>query len=203
MADVIGVISSVLAILDAIRTTYQKVDDAARLPKAFQKIESQINLVWNILAQVEERYKREQPLDEDNILQSLKSCEEDAKSLQTLYDIVCKNADGNWLARYKRHISNMAHDRPRKVEELWKRLLETLQVLTSYHIFRSLQAPVDDLQTAIEEIDDIEDSLLEQSTSSSIFNAPVGSVHSGSGPNHSTNNQFVGGTHTHSRQGTS
>lgn len=198
-----GVISSILAILDAIKTTYKKVNDAARLPNTFQKIISQTDLAWNILAEVEEQYNTGEPRDREKILGSLKVCEEDARSLQTLYDIVCNHADGNWMARYRRHISNMAHDRPRKAEELWKRLLETLQVLTSYHIFRNLRTPVETLQTAIAEIEDTEDSLPEQPAGNSIFNAPVGSVHSGSGPNNSSNSQFIGGTHNHGRQGTS
>jgi len=201
MAEALGIISSILAILDAIKATYKKVNDAARLPKAFQKIISQTDLAWDILAEVEERYTIEEARDQDKIHASLKVCEEDVKSLQTLYDIVCNHADGNWMSRYKRHISNMAHDRPRKAEELWKRLLETLQVLTSYHIFRSLPTPVETLETAIEEIEDTEDSLPERPAGNSIFEGPVGSVHSGSGPNHSSNSQFIGGTHNHGRQG--
>jgi hypothetical protein len=209
MAEVIGTISAILGILDTVKTVYGKVSDASHLPEAFQRIISQIDTAWNILDEAEEQYKKAETQELDKIRGTLQICKEDAEHLQTLYTVVCEHADSNWLRRYRRVASNIAHDRSGKVEDLWKHLLETLQVLTSYHIFHNLPTASHSLEEAIKAIEEVGDSLPpDQGTGDHIFHAPVGAVHSGSGANHSMNQvntgsgtQWQGGTHNHGQQG--
>lgn len=183
MADPLSTIASILAILDATIAVYNKVHDATRLPKAFQKIAAQMSLVWDTLAEAEEKYPPDSPKD-TSIEATLLACKQDTESLQKLYAVVCEHINSNWLSRYKRHISTLAHGRKEKVEELWKRILETVQTLTSYHIFRNLPTSPDNLKTAIAEIEEVEDSLPEEGIGhTSTYNAPVAMVHSGSGTN--------------------
>lgn len=205
MAEVIGAISAILGILDAVKKVYEKVADASRLPKAFERIFAQIDLAWNILTEAEERFKKSQTQELDKIRGTLDICKDDAVKLQKLYVIVCEHAESNWFRRYKREVENMVHDRSHKVEDLWKHLLETLQVLTAYQVFYNLPTPSQDLEQAIRDIEDVADSMLEPEPAGQYtFNAPVNNVHSGSGENKSQNQlntgsggQWQGGTHHH------
>lgn len=183
MADPLSTIASILAILDATIAVYKTVHDAKRLPQAFQKIATQISLAWDILFEAELHYKQAPGQDESSIQATLVACKQDATDLKEMYVVVCEYIDSNWLPRYKRHISNLAHGRKEKVEELWKRILETLQTLTSYHIFRNLPTS-QKLVPAIEEIEQVEDSAPEEFVGiTNTFNAPVGNAHSGPGDN--------------------
>ena len=205
MADPLTIITSIITLLDTVKKTYDKVQDATHLPQAFHKIHNRVDLATKTLSEVRQKYQKNTEEDKE-IRGSLQGCEQDALVLKEMYGEVCAAANSDWLHRYKGYISNMMHGRKGKVEDSWRSLLEGLDVLQGYHLFRNLStAP--EIAAAIKESQEMEDSLPDDGAN---FYAPVGLAHTGSGENRAnvwqTNNyghstQFQGGTHNHVPQG--
>jgi hypothetical protein len=99
-----------------------------------------------------------------------------------MYETVCVAANADWARRYRGHISNMIYDRKGKVEDVWKSLLEGLEVLQGYHLFKSLSTAAE-VAIAIKEIQEVEDFL---PGDGSTFSGPFGLAHTGSGENHAS-----------------
>lgn len=205
MADPLGTITSIIALLETAKKAYDKVQDATHLPQAFGKINARINLATETLVEVRVRYQKNTE-EEAKIEATLQECEKDAEKLKTIYELVCKAADSDWYHRYKAYVKNLVHDRKGKVEEVWKSLLEGLEVLRGYHLFKNLSTAAD-VAAAIKDIQEVEDSLPEDGVQ---FYGPVAVAHTGSGENKSSvwqtiNNapstQFQGGIHHHSAPG--
>ncbi|KAK5733777.1 hypothetical protein LTR17_009481 [Elasticomyces elasticus] len=201
MADPLSIIGLILQLLDTAKTYYDKVQDARRLPQAFREIYEQIDLVKSTFEEVKLRYK--QSTDEDKVKGTLEKCEQDLASLTDIYKLVCETADAKWYSRYKDHVKSMAKGRKGRVEELWARILNGVETLESYHVFKNL-ATIEDINTALEKIEEVENSFGEQGGEGVTIHGSVANYHSGEGLNKSQNQlnlgqgtQFMGGTHTH------
>lgn len=206
MADPIGIIGTILQLLDTAKKCYDTVQGARKLRQAFHEIYSQIDLVKATFKEIKERYKDND--DKREITDVLTQCEQDTRSLMEIYVLVSENTEKPWATRYADYIKSMARDRKGKVEELWARILGGINVLQGFHVFSSLVTR-DQIEQALLRIETVENSLSDSNTGGDNYYAPVASTHSGSGANNSQNQlntgsgiQFMGGTHNHAALGT-
>ncbi|SMR49202.1 unnamed protein product [Zymoseptoria tritici ST99CH_1E4] len=142
MADPLSIISSIITLLQAAKTAYDTVQGAIRLPEAFGQIHSRIDLATETLVEIKRRYKG-QTNEENKIKGTLRECERDAENIKKIFVAVCSAASSDWLDRQRGYVSNIVHDHKSKVEDLWRRLLEGLQVLQGYHLFKNLSTGAD------------------------------------------------------------
>lgn len=140
MADPLGTIASIIALLQTAKAAYDNVQNATHLPQVFGKIHGRITLATETLVEVQQRYQTNTQ-DEAKIRGTLQGCEKDAKELKEIYEAVCAAAKADRQQRYRSYVSNLIHDRKSKVEEVWRSLLEGLEVLRGYHLFRALPLP--------------------------------------------------------------
>ncbi|KAF2484018.1 hypothetical protein BDY17DRAFT_322901 [Neohortaea acidophila] len=201
MADPLSTITSIIQLLQISKAAYDSVQDATHLPQAFDAINARIELATATLEEIRLKYQKNTE-EEAKIRRTLQECEKDAEDLKAMYETVCAAAGGNWQHRYRSIFSNMVHDRKCKVEGVWRRLLEGLEVLRGYHLFKTLST-AEEIAAAIVEIQNVEDSLPDDGAT---FYAPVGLAHTGSGANsanvwqnniHAPSNLYQGGTHHH------
>lgn len=158
MAEVLGIISAIIAIVDATQKICEQVRDAHDLPEAFTVIHSQLPLVGSVLRAAEDKYPGKQTADEPQIEATLQSCRLQAEKLRILFEKVCPPAHTGRLQRYKKALENTIRDRTARVEHLWTSILRSLQVLETFHVFASLNAH-GEIEDALSDIENVEDSL--------------------------------------------
>lgn len=201
MADPLSIIGLILQALDTVKSCYDKVQSARKLNQAFREIYDQNELVKITFEEIRQQYKHS--ADEQTIANVLSKCEQDAQSLVEIYALVCETADKPWHRRYADYVRSMASDRKGKVEDLWKRILEGIDVLQGFHIFANLSTS-EQIKEALTKIEEVENSLAVGNPAGGVFHGPVAKAHHGSGEDHSqiqmmvgSGYQFQGGKHDH------
>jgi hypothetical protein len=149
---VLGLISSVITIIETSRDIYDAASSAEGLHEAFRAVSQNIPLVLNILRdckKVQERIDRDYNLtiDEDlkrDIEESNKAveplilaCQENVKRLQEIFRKVVPEDNASWVERYKKASHAVLPGKKRKVEDLMKEILEKLQLLHTSRFFKS------------------------------------------------------------------
>ena len=149
---VLGLISSVITIIETSRDIYDAASSAEGLHEAFRALSQNIPLVLNILRDckrvqeqvdkdysltVDEDLKRD--IDESNkaVEPLIKSCQENAKKLQKIFEKVVPDDGASWVERYKKAAHAVMPGKKRKVEDLMKEILEKLQLLHTSRFFKS------------------------------------------------------------------
>ena len=149
---VLGLISSVIAIIEASRDLYDAASSVDGLHEAFRTVSQNIPLVLNILRdcrKVQEHVDRDyssttdadqkRDIEESNkaVEPLVLACQENAKRLQEIFQKVVPEDDANWVERYKKAARAVLPGKKRKVEDLMKEILEKLQLLHTSRFFKS------------------------------------------------------------------
>jgi hypothetical protein len=178
---VLGLISSVIAIIETSRDLYDAASSAQGLHEAFRAVSQNIPLVLNILRnckKVQEQISRDYSLTTDadrkrDIEESSKAveplilaCEENTKRLQEIFQKVVPDEDAGWAERYKKATRAALPGKKRKVEDLMKEILEKLQLLHTSRFFKSENEQKNEkkskeLEAAISQLSELPSSLPE------------------------------------------
>jgi hypothetical protein len=157
---VLGVISSVIAIVDGTKQVYDAASNAAGLPEAFREVAGRLPLVRNFLGSIDQHI-RDQQVEEAScraMRPLIDKCAERAKTLDGIFQKVLPPADAS---RWDRYISAARTlGKGGRVEILMKGLLDDVLLLASEHGMETATAhQVEQITKAIQDISSIEPSI--------------------------------------------
>ncbi|KAM0491832.1 hypothetical protein ACHAP8_010336 [Fusarium lateritium] len=173
--EVIGLIGSIVGIVQFIAEVSNALKNAKDLPEAFQEVGDRIALVQDILQKVENNIDR---TADDGTYQAvrtiLEDCKDKAKQLEAIFQAVASTDKTPRIKRYALVVKRLG--KGKRVEVLAKGMIEDTQLLVMEH---TAQAATEDqltkLADAIEVLSEIEPSLPEEGS--------ITQNHSGSGDN--------------------
>jgi len=133
-AEVIGIISGVIAIIDATAKIYKAANDASGLPEAFRDIATRLPLVCQTLQTVSENLNKTIPDEEccEAIKPVLRRCESRATQLEKIFKDVVPHAHASRMERYT--LATRTWAKGDTVELLMKGILEDVQLLASNRV---------------------------------------------------------------------
>lgn len=169
---VLGLIGAIINITDAIKETYKIATEAHKLPQAFVVVHERIPVVQKTLSLVRSAYRGTK--DEDAIRESFVTCKVKAEDLKFIFEKVCIVENEGVIRRYSKALRTLKPGRGDKVEDLFRDILDTLQTLQAYHIFKNI-IPLEDLMAAIDEIDNVESSIPD-TNSTTIYSSGPGAL---------------------------
>jgi len=172
---VVGLISSVISIIEATKTVYDAAKDAKGQSEAFRQVAARLPLVIEILRSAEERASA---LDEtvlEALEHTLESCKAKAESLKKIFQKVIRKDDDKWYDRYKKAVGTLG--KGDRVECLMEGILKDIQVLVCEKLMgTTTDTQIKELEDAINEMNEMPPSLPDEARS-------VIQTHSGSGDN--------------------
>ncbi|KAI6791304.1 hypothetical protein KC367_g8101 [Hortaea werneckii] len=176
---VLGLISSVITIIETSRDVFDAASSADGLHEAFRAVSQNIPLVLTILRDckttqelVEQDYSLtvdedlKHDIEESNkaVKPLIQACQDDAKQLQQIFQKVVPEDDTSRVERYKKAARAVLPGKKRKVEDLMKNILEKLQLLHTSRFFKSENERTNEnrskeLDTAITQLSELSPSL--------------------------------------------
>ena len=149
---VLGLISSIITVIDTIVKVCKDVKDAEGIPMTFREITQRLPLIQDTL-RIAEAHIDERSLDEEScraIRPVVEGCKDKALRLEIMFRKVVPQANITRLDRYR--IAVRALGKGNRVEALMKGMLEDVQLLAGNHAIKaSSKAEVGKLIKAIEE----------------------------------------------------
>ncbi|PVH70778.1 hypothetical protein DL98DRAFT_617987 [Cadophora sp. DSE1049] len=205
---VVGLISSIIAVLGTIAKVYAAAKDAEDVPTTFREIAQQLPFFRDTLQIVEERINTRRPDDESSrsIKPALAGCKDKALRLEIMFRKVVHVQimlhDSVKLANISRfEHRRLAADTLGKgnpVGSLMNGMLEDVKQLAENHIVKAAaEADIGKLVKAIEELSAMPPSLSEDASGKSINNYGPGTQNVNAGEGTQNNNtgkgrQFIG-----------
>ncbi|KAM3072556.1 hypothetical protein ACMFMG_009350 [Clarireedia jacksonii] len=188
---VIGMISSIISIIEAVKEVYDAVDDDSGLPKNFKKSAAKLPLIARLLEDAETYVKSANNDTQTAFMPTLKNCQQQAEKLQGLFSKVMPEDNDSRAERYLKAARTIG--KGGRVETLTKGILEDLQLMATK--FPAITPPKkkQELEKAIEEVSKMEPSLPDG------FEENHGFAHYGSGAQN--NNTGSGIQHNNSGAG--
>lgn len=159
---VLGVISSIVAIVDGTKQVYDAATNAQGLPKAFREVAGRLPIVMNILLSTKQSIDK--GYADENSCKAVKhiveACEKKAKKLDELFHKAIPAHGASDLKRYYRAVKVLG--KGNEVENLMKAMLEDLQLLAYEHGMRiATKAEQDQIVQAITTVSAISPSVPE------------------------------------------
>ena len=181
---VLGIISSIIAIIDATKQVYEAVEDEVGLPTNFKKSATKLPLISKLLEDAERYVKN---VTDESIkaafTPTLEDCKAQASRLQDLFEKVMPDQGESRWDRYVKAARTVG--KGGRVESLVGGILDDLQLLATRFPDVTIPRGKDQLVRAIEEVGKMEPSLPDG------FEQMPAYVHYGSG---AQNNNTGGGT---------
>jgi hypothetical protein len=175
-AFVVGLISSVISIIEATKTVYDAAKDAKGQPEAFRQVAARLPLVTTILYKAKERTQTLDETAQEALEPTLESCKTKAEKLEKMFRKVVRTDDDKWYDRYKKAVGTLG--KQGRVEGLIEGILKDIQVLACERLMgTATDSQVKEIEAAIKQMEDMPSSLPEETR------AGVHQEHSGSGDN--------------------
>ena len=150
---VLGVISSIIAIIDGAKQVYDAATNAQGLPEAFREVAARLPIVTTILDSAK-RHLEEGHIDErscKSIKPVVDACESKAQKLHELFHKVMPASSASDLRRY--YTAVKAYGRGNEVKNLMKGMLEDVQLLACEHNMKmATKAQQEQIAEAIVEV---------------------------------------------------
>ena len=184
---VLGIISSVISIVDGTKQVYDAASNTNGLPEAFREVATRLPVVREILDSAKRHVK--EGGTNDNTYRAAKNvvedCQSKAQNLEKLFQKVIPADSASRAKKYLLAVRTLG--KGNRVETLMKGMLEDLQLLAIEHdMVTETEAREKELARAIEEVAALQPSLPEHATDEPSFAA----IHSGSGAiNHAQGDQ--------------
>jgi hypothetical protein len=160
---VLGVISSIISIIDGTKQVYEAAKNAQGLPRAFREVVARLPIVQNILSSAKHHIE-EGHADEDSchgVKLVVDACEKKAEKLDGLFHKVISADGASDLKRYYKAVK--AYGKGNEVEKLMKGILEDVQLLSCEHGMKTAtKAQQKQLTQAITEVSAVTPSVPEQ-----------------------------------------
>jgi hypothetical protein len=206
VALVLGIISSVISVIEASQKVFDAAKDTKGLHEAFRKVAENVPLVLGTLRAAEEVQKKMeaewQSSDDSAKKQAIETtskeiepvfetCEANARALRDIFEKVVPGNEATRVERYRKALKTVLPGKKHKVEGLMQEILEKLQLLHTHHYFKTA-VDVLKIGAGIEELCTVESSDPDESNAKYV-NSGSGpqNIHSGSGKQF--NNTISGG----------
>ena len=194
---VLGVISSVISVIEATHKIFDAAKDAKGLHEAFRKAAEKLPLVLSTLKaaeQIQEKLEAEFKTSNDaarkqeieatsNEVEPLfETCEINARALKDIFRKVMPGDDATRRERYTKALKSVLPGKKQKVEGLMQEMLERLQLLQNHHYFQAANADAAaDAQIDFEQIAAGIEELKSFNKASTVHDGDGANVHSGTG----------------------
>lgn len=129
--SVLGVVSSIVAIVDGTKKVFDAASDVEGLPEAFREVSGRLPLVKETLGSTEQHVRRGNvdAASCETINPLLKRCEERATTLDSIFQKVIPPDGASRLERY--FMATKSLGKGSRVESLMKGLLDGMLLMTS------------------------------------------------------------------------
>lgn len=159
---VLGVISSIISIVDGTKKVYDAATNAQGLPEAFREVAGRLPIVGNTLDSAKQNIE-ERKVNNDSckgVKHIVEACEEKAKKLEELFHKAIPADGASDLKRYFKAVK--AWGKGSEVESLMKGMLEDVQFLACEHgIKTATKAQQEQIIKAIAEVSAVSPSVPE------------------------------------------
>ena len=127
---VLGVISSIISIVDGTKKVYDAATNAQGLPEAFREVAGRLPIVANTLDSAKQNIEERKINNDscDGVKHTVEACEEKAKKLEELFHKAIPSDGASDLKRYYKAVK--AWGKGSEVENLMKGMLEDVQLLS-------------------------------------------------------------------------
>ena len=168
-AEVIGLISGTITVLDVITKLYVSLKDAQHLPQAFREVNDRLPLARNTLRIAEERIKVIPDTESCGAMKpTVESCKGRAERLKNILQEVALEPDASRLHRYRLAVRRFGKES--RVEELMKGMLEDVHLLAGNRAIKAAtETQVGELLKAIQELSDVPPSVADEKNTSPTF----------------------------------
>jgi hypothetical protein len=185
---ILGVISSIISIIDGTKQVYDATTSTEGLPEAFREVAGRLPIITSILGAAEQRIK-EGNVTEDlytGIKQVIKACQDKAKNLEDLFRKVIPGDNASRRRRYLSAVRTLG--KGNEVERLMKGMLEDVQLLACEHNMKiATKAQLEQVAKAISEVSDNPPSVPENG-----FQEPrLMANYSGSGAQYNAQGEYI------------
>jgi hypothetical protein len=134
-AEVLGIISAIIAILDGASKTYNAIKDPSGLPQAFREVARRLPLVRETLQEIQGHLNdRNANQDFKAIKEVLDGCSDKATRLEEIFTNVTPKGGASMFRRL--HLVMRTVGKGLEVERLMKELLADVQLLTSSRVMK-------------------------------------------------------------------
>ncbi|KAK6527708.1 hypothetical protein TWF694_004688 [Orbilia ellipsospora] len=194
---ILGLISSIITVIDTTKQVYDAVEDEAGLPKNFKKSAAKLPLILKLLEDAE-KFVGNTPDDSVKaaFTPTLENCKLQAISLQKLFEKVMPEEDDSRVDRYLKAARTIG--KGGRVESLILDILRDLQLLATQFPELTNTRGQGQLKEAIEEVGKMEPSLpdgFENTASYAHYGSGAQNINTGTGVqynNNSTGNMNTG-----------
>ncbi|KAM0487201.1 hypothetical protein ACHAPX_000471 [Trichoderma viride] len=132
-AEIIGLISSIIAIVEGSLKLYEAIDDASGLPQSFRHAADRLPVIQNTLEAALEGLAEEEDAPSARqraaLSRMLRSCRDKAMTLQKIIQKVIPAANASPMNRLMKAVKTLPN--ADKVDDLMDGILSDLQVLTA------------------------------------------------------------------------
>jgi hypothetical protein len=128
---VLGLISSIIAIVDGTKQIYDAATNAQGLPEAFREVASRLPIVTNILDSAKLDIRDKDEASCKGVKPIVETCEKKAETLKELFRKAIPTDGARDVERYWKAVK--AYGRGNEVENLMKGILEDVQLLACEH----------------------------------------------------------------------
>ena len=184
---VLGVISSIISIVDGTKKVYDAATNAQGLPEAFREVAGRLPIVGNTLDSTKQNIE-ERRVNNDScrgVKHIVEACEEKAKKLKELFDRAIPGDGASDLKRYYKAVK--AWGKGSEVECLMKGMLEDVQLLACEQGMKTAtKAQQEQISKAIAEVSAVSPSVPEhefQETGFTNINYGTGTQNNAQGEN--------------------
>jgi hypothetical protein len=191
---VLGIISSIISIIDAAKQVYEAVEDEAGLPTNFKKSAAKLPLILKLLDDAERYIKTADKSAELAFTPTLKDCKVQATHLQDLFKKVMPKEGDSRRDRYVKAARTIGQGG--RVESLTKEILDDLQLLATKFPEVTTPRGKEQLAKAIGEVSKMEPSLpdgFEQMPTNAHYGSGAQNINTGGTQN---NNNISGSQNT-------
>ena len=174
---ILGIISSVISIVDGTKQGYDAASNTNGLPEAFREVAARLPIVRDIL-DLAKQHISEGDINEKSCKAAknvVENCQSKAQNLEGIFKKVIPADDASRSEKYFLAVKSLG--KGNRVETLMKGMLEDLQLLAIEHDMITGSGTRGKVARAIEEVAALHPSLTEHATDETGFTA----IHSSSG----------------------
>lgn len=211
---VLGIISSVISVVEATHKIFDAANDPKGLHEAFRKAAEKLPLVLRTLKaaeRIQERMEAECTSSNDTAKKQqiaatssevepfFETCKNDARALEDIFRRVLPGDDATRAERYQKALKSVLPRKGKKVEGLMQEILENLQLLQNHHYFQAADAEVGvkidfkEIASGIEELKAFNKTSGAQDSDAGFHHSGSGAINVNSGRGEQFINSITGG----------
>ena len=189
---ILGIISSVVSIIDGTKKVYDAASNTTGLPEAFRVVAARLPLVHDILESAKQQIKEGDTykVSHKALKDVVEGCQSKARKLEKLFQKVIPADDSSTAERYLLAVKTMG--KGNRVESLMREMLEDLQLLAIKHgMVSKTDTREKELVKAIEELAALQTSFIATHSGPAALSQAQGNQFNNPGSGHNNQTQSM------------